>query len=524
MGKISTSTRQELLVATGDRYRGATRNEKQRILDEFVALTGYHRKHALRLLNAVAQSMKPRKTQRARIYDEAVGEALIMLWEASDRICGKRLKPLLPVLLPALERHGHLRLDEGVQARLLSVSAATIDRILSGPRAGASGRRRRNRAKPAVRANVPVRTFADWNDPLPGFLEIDLVAHCGENAGGSYANTLVLTDIASGWIECIPLLVRESSLIADGLERLRSSMPFPLRGIDSDNGSEFINETVVAYCVKHRIEFTRARPHRKNDQAWVEQKNGSVVRRLVGYGRLEGVAAAEALSRLYGASRLFVNFFQPSFKLAEKKRVGSRVSKRYHPPETPCARLMASPAIEAAMKERLHAVLVTLDPLKLLDEIRTVQQHIAGLAARDVRYVLPHRDADLDRFLRSLATAWKDGEVRPTHREGHREGPKPVHYWRTRKDPFEAVWPRIVTWLDAEPERTAKELLERLQGEQPGAFPDQQLRTLQRRVKVWRRAAARRLIFAGSTEDEATNLNPATQGNIPMRNPGSISN
>lgn len=492
MSKISASTRQELLVATGDRYHGASRNEKKRILDEFVALTGFHRKHALRLLNAAAKSSTPRKIQRARIYDEAVGEALIMLWEASDRVCGKRLKPLLPVLLPALERHGHLQLDDSVRARLLSASAATIDRVLSGPRAVALGHRKRGRTKPAIRANVPVRTFADWNDPLPGFLEIDLVAHCGDNVSGSYTNTLVLTDIASGWTECVPLLVREGSLVADGLERLRSAMPFPLRGIDSDNGSEFINEAVVAYCMKYNIEFTRARPHRKNDQAWVEQKNGSVVRRLVGYGRLEGIAAVESLSRLYGASRLFVNFFQPSFKLAEKKRVGAHVSKRYHPPETPCARLLASPVIDAAMKERLHSVLVTLDPLKLLDEIRTVQQHIAGLAAKDIRHVLPHRDADLDHFLKSLANAWRDGEVRPTHREG----PKPARNWRTRKDPFEAVWPRILLWLDAEPERAAKDLLDQLQAEQPGAYNKQQLRTLQRRVKEWRRTAARRMMFA----------------------------
>src|SRR5262249_11416156 len=146
--------------------------------------------------------------------------------------------------------------------------------------------------------------------------------------------------------------------------------------IDSDNGSEFVNETLLAYCGRHGIEFTRSRPQRKNDQAWVEQKNGSVVRRLVGYGRLEGIRGVEALSRLYTASRLFVNFFQPSFKLAEKNRVGARVSKRYHVPETPCARLLVSSGIAERMKERLRAILATLDPLRLLDEIRTVQHHL----------------------------------------------------------------------------------------------------------------------------------------------------
>jgi hypothetical protein len=270
------------------------------------------------------------------------------------------------------------------------------------------------------------------------------------------------------------------------------TLPFPLRGIDTDKGSEFINELLITFCTDHSIEFTRSRPYRKNDQEWVEQKNGSVVRRLVGYGRLEGIAAGEALSRLYSASRLFVNFFQPSFKLADKERVGAHVRKRYYAPETPCARLLTSAAIAESMKDRLRAVLGTLDPLRLLDEIRTVQHHLAGLAAGERVHVLPHRDADLDRFLKSLVHAWRDGEVRPTHRSG----PKPPRHWRTRTDPFEATWPRVVTWLESEPDRTAKELFERLRDERAGDFSVGQVRTLQRRVKEWRRLAARRLVFA----------------------------
>jgi hypothetical protein len=493
MATISAGARRELVNVAGERYRQACRKDRRRVLDEFVALTGYHRKHAIRVLGAagVAALGRPR-TGKSRIYTEAVTQALTVLWEASDRVCGKRLKALLPVLVPALERHRHLELETEVRRLVLSASSATIDRLLSRPRAATPGRRRRGSGKPAIRRDVAVRTFADWKDPSPGHLEIDLVAHCGESASGAFANTLVMTDIATGWTECVALLVREGALVADALESLRATMPFPLRGIDSDNGSEFINETVLEYCRAHDIEFTRSRPHHKNDQAWVEQKNGAVVRRLVGYGRLEGVAAAHALARLYSASRLFVNFFQPSFKLAEKRRIGAKISKRYHPPETPCARLLASDGIEPAMKDRLHAVLVTLDPLKLLDEIRTVQEHIAGLATGEVRHVLPHRDAELEKFLRGLADTWRAGEVRPTHRTG----PKPERHWRTRKDPFESVWPRIVTWLDAEPNRTAKDLLERLRAESPSEYNDAMLRTLQRRVKDWRRAAARRLVFS----------------------------
>ena len=233
----------------------------------------------------------------------------------------------------------------------------------------------------------------------------------------------------------------------------------------------------MGFCRDHDIELTRSRPFRKNDQAWVEQKNGTVVRRLVGYGRLEGVPAAEALARLYSAARLFVNVFQPSFKLAEKTRQGARVRKHDHAPETPCARLLASDAINAATKDRLRAVLGTLDPLALMDEIRAVQHHLAALAAGATVHPMPERDADLERFLRSLALAWRAGEVRPTRRARTR----PPRHWRTRQDPFETTWPRIVQWLEAEPHRTAKELFDRLRREQPGAFslafsPDQ-LRT-----------------------------------------------
>ena len=492
MTSIRAETTKELRRAIADRYRQSNKSDKHCILDEFVALTGYHRKHAIRVLAASETLHEATRRQRPRLYDEAVRQALIVLWEASDRVCGKRLRPLLPILIPALERHGHMSLDAGVRAQLLKVSAATIDRVMAEPRAATTGKRHRAKAKPAIRKSIPIRTFADWNEPVPGFLEIDLVAHCGGTMSGSFTHTLVLTDVASGWTECVALLVREGSLVVDGIERMRAAMPFSLRGIDTDNGSEFINDALLAYCKEHNIEFTRSRPYRKNDQAWVEQKNGSIVRRLVGYGRLEGMRGAEALSRLYSASRLFVNFFQPSFKLPEKTRVGARVRKRYHAPETPAARLLSSTQITDATKERIQAVLSTLDPLRLLDEIRIVQHHLAALAAGETIHAIPHRDADLERFLKSLTTAWKDGDARPTHRKE----PKPARHWRTHADPFNSVWPSVVNWLEAEPDRTAKELLFRLQNEAPGAIPDHQLRTLQRRVKEWRTMTARRLVFA----------------------------
>lgn len=497
--KVSTETRQDLLQAVRERYRGSLREEKLRILNEFVAVTGYHRKHVIRLFNAAPVARGLGRRARLPVYDEAVREALIMLWEASDRVCGKRLKPLLPLLVSALERHGHLTLDVTVRARVLAASAATLDRMLRPTRVSVSGQRVRRRAVPAVQKSVPVRTFAEWEEPLPGDMEADLVSHGGDSAAGSFVHTLTLTDVASGWTECVALVVRDGALVAAALEQLRKTMPFPLRGFDTDNGGEFMNETVAAYCHTHGIPCTRSRPYHKNDQAWVEQKNGSVVRRLVGYRRLEGLAAAAALSRLYAASRLFVNFFQPSFKLAAKTRVGAKVRKTYHAPETPYAKLLACAAVTDEMKDRLRAVAVQLDPLRLLEEIRSVQHHLAALAAGQPTHLQPRSDGGLDGFLAGLATAWQHGEVRATHRLT----PRAARDWRTRKDPFERAWPCVRAWLEAEPDRVGKELFARLQAELPGVFPNGQLRTFQRRVREWRQAAARQLVFAAPSEGAA---------------------
>jgi hypothetical protein len=285
-----------------------------------------------------------------RIRHAAMDEALIVLWEAADRICGKRLKSLLPTLVEALERHGHLCLDETIRERLLSLSAATIDRQLQQVRMKAFGVRRKRRALNRVRKLVAVKTFADWEETRPGFLEIDLVTRCGTRAVGSFVHTLVLNDVASGWTECVALPAREQSLIVEAIRAVRT-FPFPLLGLDSDNDSAFMNDTLWDYCQQNGLEFTRSRAYRKNDQAWVEQKNGAVVRKLIGYERL---AATAALRRLYEASRLYVNFFQPSFKLKDKEREGTKVRKHYESPETPFRRLLKRDEISEEAKQQLE--------------------------------------------------------------------------------------------------------------------------------------------------------------------------
>ena len=211
---VNAATRQDLLQAIRERYRGGLKDEKRQILDEFVAVTGYHRKHAIRLLmHAKPCAADASRPARLPVYDAAVREALIVLWEASDRICGKRLKPLLPMLVSALERHGHLTLESTVRARLLAASAATLDRLLRPTRAAVTGKRVRGRATPAVQRNIPLRTFADWEEPLPGDMEADLVSHGGDSAAGSFVHTLTLTDVASGWTECVALVVRDGTLV-----------------------------------------------------------------------------------------------------------------------------------------------------------------------------------------------------------------------------------------------------------------------------------------------------------------------
>ena len=463
------AARDELVAAIAGRYAQGDRAERGRILDEFAAVTGFHRKHAMRLLRAgpVTRRCGPRPGRR--IYDDAVREALIVMWEASDRICGKRLRPLLPILVEAMERHGHLQLVPEVRTRLLAISAATIDRALRDIRQQAgTATRRRSPPSAAIRRSVPVRTFDGWNDPSPGFVEADLVAHSGPVARGSFVQTLVLTDIATGWTECAPLLVREQRLLTEVLGELRKLLPFPLLGLDTDNDSVFMNETVRDYCKQAGIEFTRCRPYRKNDQAWVEQKNGAVVRRTIGYRRFEGLEAAAALARLYAAMRLFA-----------------------------CQRLLADPRSNEEARRRVHELRATLDPVRLLQQIRAAQQQLVDIADRPAvgettKPTLP----TLEEFLSGLRTAWKEGEVRPTIIA--KAKPKRL---RRRPDPFAAVTTELRGWFEAEPWHTSRELLERLQAQCPGGYPDGQLRTLQRRVKEWRREAAHRMVFGTMTAD-----------------------
>ena len=489
--------KQELLDTIRDRYRSSKKKDKTRILDEFIAVTGHHRKHRIRLLGKLDDRRDTtHSVQGRRLYDEAVREAVIVIWEAADRICGKRLKAALPHLVDSMERHGHLALDPEVRDRLLAASAATLDRLLKPirPTAGSRRRRRQSMGKRVPVRTYPVLTYNDWNGPPPGFLEIDLVLHCGGPLSGSFIHCLVATDICTGWTEAVPLLAKEQSLIVEGLEAIGQRLPFRIRGIDSDNDSAFINETLIKYCRGRGIEFTRSRAYRSNDQAWIEQKNGSVVRRFVGHDRYSGQVAGQTMAHLYGALRLYVNLFQPSFKLIDKTRDGATTVKRYSPPTTPCDRLIQHDATSDEMRAALIQYRARLDPVLLLHTIREAQSALVAATAPELRET-PQGES-LNSFLAKLPRLWRQGEVRPTHAARVR---CPRH-WRTRKDPFEGVWGEVLVWLQSEPDATGKALMARLQSEHSDRFSEAQLRTMQRRLKEWRGIMAKELVYAGTEE------------------------
>jgi hypothetical protein len=373
-----------------------------------------------------------------------------------------------------------------------------MDRLLTTVRNTAKQGRRRTMINTPLRKSIPVRTFGDWHDPAPGFFEMDMVVHCGKSTVGSYVHSLVLTDIASGWTEAIAMVVREQTLVTQSVNKIRAKWLLPVRGLDVDNDSAFINDTLVDYCRDNKIELTRCRAYKKNDQAWIEQKNGAVIRRLVGYGRLEGAQTAAVLNQLYTSARLFVNFFQPSFKLLSKTREGTKVIKKYHPPATPCERLLERKDVSDECKEQLRQTLAALDPVRLLSEIREVQRVLAQLEVGVANTEAAQTTQELSGFVASLSTVWRDGEVRPTHRQ-RSNGPRT---YRTRVDPFEAVWPQVLQWLNEQPEANAKELFLRLRESMPGTFPPGQLRTLQRRIKQWRSEIARQWVLGPVTETE----------------------
>lgn len=387
---LMMSERRAVIKAWSSQYKKADKKAKGRILDELVALTGYNRCYAVNLLRwdgkvirtgrrvrLVGDLRKKAKRTRHRLYDGTVLDGLKTIWAIMDCICGKRLAAILPEVIPILEKHREIMLDAVARKKLLQISASSIDRLLAVERRkwmlrGRSG------TKPGtlLKHQIPIRTFADWNEKQAGFVEIDLVGHDGGDASGDYCQTLDVTDVASTWTETEAVINKAQVWVFDALQSIRTRLPFPLLGIDSDNGSEFINNHLLRYCTREKITFTRGRSGKKNDGCFVEQKNYSVVRRAVGYARYDSPAQLRLLNELYGHLRLYTNYFQPVMKLLSKERNGAKVKKKYDEPKTPYQRLMDMPDISQKIKQRLKSEYATLNPAHLKREIVRLQEKL----------------------------------------------------------------------------------------------------------------------------------------------------
>ncbi len=363
---ISQRSKREMIAAIRPRYLKATKARKAQILDELIATTGYHRKSAIRVLQHGSKPKGLKKPGRRKIYQGEVVQALEEIWEICGRICSKRLQPFLPEMVTVLARCHELCLPAETQGLLLAMSPATIDRCLkkvrfTSPRHGLST------TKPGalLKQAIPIRTFTPWEEERPGFLEIDLVAHCGSTTEGIYLNTLTATDLATGWTETLALANKTQTAVSQAIAQMGLDLPFPLLGLDSDNGSEFINDTLLRYCQSEQITFTRSRPYQKNDQAHVEQKNWSVVRHTIGYDRLETPEELALLRSIYSDLRLYINFFQPVLKLVGKERIDAKTVRTYDGATTPYRRVLVLDSLALNVKAGLTAQYVQLNPVTL---------------------------------------------------------------------------------------------------------------------------------------------------------------
>ena len=393
---MSRQGKWEYLKAIHPRYRQASRAEKGRILDEFCQVTGYHRKAALRLLHGPPPARRPPpRRRRAPTYGTRVLQVLAAIWRAAGYPWSVRLQALLPLWLPWARPR--FRLTPALEEQLLRLSPRQMDRRLAPYRQQVQ-KRLYGRTKPGtlLKHHIPLRTDR-WDVAVPGFTEVDLVAHSGESGDGEFLHSLNLTDIHTTWVETRAVLGRGQAGVAAALEEMRRALPFALRGIDSDNGSEFINAHLVRYCQGHGIQFTRGRPYKKDDNAHVEQKNWTHVRKLMGYVRYASREALTVMNALYrNELRLFQNLFLPSVKLVRKVRVGSRTRRVYARPQTPLERVLACPAADPGKVAHLKALRDQLDPFALAEAIDRKLTQLYALAHHRARLPKPTpTEADL---------------------------------------------------------------------------------------------------------------------------------
>src|SRR4029434_8887074 len=387
---MTKTFRMNYLKAIYPRYRKASKALKSRILDEFCRVCGYHRKYAIGKLRLSAKPSVARTARRhPKTYDSAVLRIVAVIWEAANYPWSARLKEILRLWLPWVKQH--FPLTPEIEKKLLRISPSTIDRCLKD-RKQKLKRRIYGRTKPGtlLKHHIPIKTD-HWEVKRPGFVEVDLVSHSGNSASGEFLYSLNLTDIYSSWVETRAVMGKGETGVLIALQQIRQSLPFELLGLDSDNGSEFLNHHLWRYCQNQKIQFTRGRPYKKDDNAHIEQKNWTHVRKILGYLRYDSPTALQAINDLYkNELGSMMNLFQPSVKLVEKTRVGSRLKRTYDPPTTPLDRLRGCQLADPAKLQELKKLRASLDPFKLSQIIEQKLDCIFELAnARYIQRSLP---------------------------------------------------------------------------------------------------------------------------------------
>lgn len=384
---MDRGARMQYLKSIYQRYQKSTHIEKKEILNEFCKVCKYNRKYAIRLLNAPPPDGRRNKPKRKRekIYGHKVISILESIWEASDYLCSQRLKAALPLWIPRLKQHFYI--TPKIKRQLLSISSSTIDRRLTLKR-GRIKKRIYGTTKPGtlLKHQIPIKTD-NWDVHTPGFLEVDLVSHSGSSAEGNFIHSLNCTDIHTTWTETRAVMGRGQTMTLKAFEDIKEQLPFPLKGIDSDNGREFINYHLKAFCDRYKIQFTRGRPYKKDDNAHIEQKNWTHVRRIFGYFRYDTEEVLELMNDLYhNELKWFTNFFQPSVKLVKKIRIGSKLKRVYNKPKTPFQRVCESKEVNSKKVAQFKKLFLSLDPFELSQAIEKKLTRIQSLATKITKF------------------------------------------------------------------------------------------------------------------------------------------